>query len=230
MIIPLHPKSNYIAFILVAILTLSVVCVALDSRLEIAYAQEDSATILNELRNSLQDDRAHLSEIRNMTSTEMAILEEINVTSTKLATQSAYTALSVFFLGIGLVIFGLRITTKSLGEMGKYLNLMIWALTIPVIILVAIFQYGVIANLPAFVVESEDPFLLLSFLMYIPIGIVLFLLFKQRRIFHLQAAKSAGPLENLPINQIEKIFSLKERGAITDEEFQKLKTDLLSKL
>jgi hypothetical protein len=50
---------------------------------------------------------------------------------------------------------------------------MVWALTLPVCILVGLFQYGVITgnNLLAFF-GGEKPYFVLSILMYIPIGIL----------------------------------------------------------
>jgi uncharacterized membrane protein len=229
--IPLyHKNSSHFASMMAVVLTLCLLGMTFGSEFKrMAYAQEDSSSDQDATSTTLQDDRTTLSEIKNMTTTEMAVLKEINVTSTKLATQGAYTALSVFFLGIGLVIFGLRLTAKGIGDMGKYLTLMIWAVTIPVIILVAIFQFGIITNIKVTLAGSDEPFFLLSFLMYIPIAIVLFLLFKQRSIAHSQSVSAAGQTEKTP-DRIVKIFELKERGAITDEEFQKLKTEFFSRL
>ncbi|MEW6603501.1 MAG: SHOCT domain-containing protein [Thermoproteota archaeon] len=193
-------------------------------------AQENSTVVLDDVRNMLRNDRADISEVKNMTAREIAILSEINLTSTKLATQGVYTALSVFFLGIALVIFGLRLTTKGIAHMGKYFTMMVYALTIPVIILVTIFQVGIITNGPVRLVETEEPFFLLSFLMYIPIGIILFLLVQQKKIIHSPAVKAAEQTEKNLIQELGRISELRERGLITDEEFKKIKTELLSKL
>jgi hypothetical protein len=195
-----------------------------------AYAQENSTAILNEMRTELQNDRLDLSEIKNMTAAEMAILSEINLSSTKLATQGAYTALSVFFLGIALVIFGLRLTTKGIAHMGKYFTLMVWALTIPVIVLIAVFQVGAVTDSTVKLAETEEPFFILSFLMYVPIGIILFLLLQQKKIIRSQAAKPSDQTEKNLIQELERIFALREKGLITDEDYQKLKTELLAKL
>ena len=64
----------------------------------------------------------------------------------KQTTQGAYTALSVFFLGIGLVVFGLRLTTRTSPQIGRYFTIMVWALTVPVIILIGLFQDGAITG------------------------------------------------------------------------------------
>jgi hypothetical protein len=155
----------------------------------------------------------------------------------KLTTQGAYTALSVFFLGIGLVVFGLRLTTRTSPQIGRYFTIMIWALTIPVMILIGLFQYGLITgNSPLAYLKIEEPYSLLSFLMYVPIGIVVFMLLAQRKIMHAQAqaaqaqaqAKESNQGKNDVFQELERLGSLKQQGLITEEEFQKLKTRLLS--
>jgi hypothetical protein len=171
-----------------------------------------------------------ISELRNMTVTETAILNEISLTSTKLATQGAYTAMSVFFLGISLVIFGLRLTTRSLGHMGRYFVMMIWALTLPVVVLVGLYQIGVAFGGTLDLAGSEEPFFLLSFLMYIPIGIVLFLLLAERKIVHSRATTESAPAEGDILLRLERLSSLREKGVITEDELQKLKTEAVSRL
>jgi hypothetical protein len=208
-----------------------------------AYAQEinnnnnnnNSTLILEDMRTIMRDQQRDISSIKNMTSAEveliknmtsaqLEVLSDINITSTKLASQGAYSALSVFFLGIGLVVFGLRLTSKVAPRIGRSLTIMVWALTVPVIILVSLYQHGLITGTPLFTV-TEEPYLLISFLLYIPIAIVIFLLFEQKGIVQEQAAHISKP-----VLEMEKLVGLKERGAITEEEFQKLKTDLLTKL
>ena len=206
---PIHPKRHdYSATILVLTLMLFTNIIAFGSGIE-------------EKKASAQE---------NSTAREIAILNEINLTSTKLATQGAYTALSVFFLGVALVIFGLRLTTKGITHMGKYFTLMVWALTIPVMILISVFQVGIVTNSAVKFHETEEPFFILSFLMYIPIGIILFLLIQQKKIIRSQAARLTDQTERNLIQELEKIFTMKEKGMISNEEFQKLKTELLAKL
>jgi Short C-terminal domain len=204
-----------------------------------AYAQEENnnnnTLILEDMRAIMRDQQRDISSInnmtsaeveliKNMTSTQLEVLKDINITSTKLASQGAYSALSVFFLGIGLVIFGLRLTSRVAPKIGRSMTIMVWALTAPVIILVGLFQYGEITGNPLFTV-TEEPYFLLSFLLYIPIGIVVFLLLEQKGIVQDQAAHISKPIQ-----EMEKLVRLRERGLITEEEFQKLKTELLAKL
>ena len=109
------------------------------------------------MRTIMRDQQRDIASINNMTSAEVELtknveslqleeLKDINTVSTKLATQGAYTALSVFFLGIGLVVFGLRLTSKVAPRIGRSMTIMVWALTIPVIILIGLFQYGEITG------------------------------------------------------------------------------------
>jgi len=108
------------------------------------------------------------------------MFDKMATSLSKSSTQGAYTALSVFFLGISLVVFGLRMTMKGVQNFGRYFNLMILALTIPVLVLVAIYQIGIATDIRIMFYASDEPYLVISFLLYIPIGIVLFLLVSQR--------------------------------------------------
>ena len=206
-----------------------------------AYAQVDnnsndsSTLIFEDMRAIMRDQQRDIASINNMTSAQVELiknmeslqleeLKDINTVSTKLATQGAYTALSVFFLGIGLVVFGLRLTSKVAPRIGRSMTIMVWALTIPVIILIGLFQYGVLTG-TSIISMSEEPYSLLSFLLYIPIAIVIFLLVEQKGIVQDQSAHISGP-----ILEMEKLVGLKERGMITEEEFQKLKAELIAKL
>ena len=206
-----------------------------------AYAQvdnnsNDSTTlILEDMRAIMRDQQRDIASINNMTSAQVELiknmeslqleeLKDINTVSTKLATQGAYTALSVFFLGIGLVVFGLRLTSKVAPRIGRSMTILVWALTIPVIILIGLFQYGVLTG-TSIISTSEEPYSLLSFLLYIPIAIVIFLLVEQKGIVQDQSAHLSGP-----ILEMEKLVGLKERGIITEEEFQKLKAEVMTKL
>ena len=138
------------------------------------------------------------------------------------------------------MVFGLRLTTRTSPQIGRYFTIMVWALTIPVCILVGLFQYGLITgNSPFAFLRIEEPYSLLSFLMYIPIGIVIFVLLAQHRIMHAQAqaahaaqaqAKGSNQGKKDVSQEIERLGSLKQQGLITEEEFQKLKADLLSKM
>jgi hypothetical protein len=222
------------------------------------YAQEDNSSnnttlILEDMRSIMRDQQRDITSIRNTSSVEAGALTQMAASSSRLAIQATYTSLSVFFLGIGLVVFGLSLTTRSSPQIGKYFTITVWALTIPVIVLIGSFQYGAITGNNLLGVFGSNPFLLLSFLMYIPIAIVVFLLLAQKKIMHIhevQAAHAAKVTQEAhaaqvraqaavqessqalkdPYQELERLGSLKQQGLITDEEFEKLKTRLLSSI
>jgi hypothetical protein len=203
------------------------------------YAQEDNSSnnttlILEDVRAILRDQQRDIATIKNTSSAEVELLQnlsseqikilnDLNITSTKLSIQGAYTALSVFFLGIGLVIFGLRLTSKVAPQIGRSMTIMVWALTVPVIILIGLFQFGEISG-TTLINVTEEPYFLLSLLLYIPIAIIIYLILQQKGIVQDQEAHISRP-----ILEMEKLVRLKERGMITEEEFQKLKAELLAK-
>jgi hypothetical protein len=220
-----------------------------------AYAQEinndNSTLLLEDMRSIMRDQQRDITSIRNTSSVEAGALTQMAVSSSRLAIQATYTALCVFFLGIGLVVFGLSLTTRSSPQIGKYFTITVWALTAPVIMLIGLFQYGAITGNNLLGVFRSDPFLLLSFLMYIPIAIVVFLLLAQKKIMHVHevqaahaakvtqeahaaqaraqaAAQESSQVKKNPYQDLERLVSLKQQGLISEEEFQKLKMRLLS--
>jgi hypothetical protein len=220
-----------------------------------AYAQEinndNSTLLLEDMRSIMRDQQRDITSIRNTSSVEAGALTQMAASSSRLAIQATYTALCVFFLGIGLVVFGLSLTTRSSPQIGKYFTITVWALTAPVIMLIGLFQYGAITGNNLLGVFRSDPFLLLSFLMYIPIAIVVFLLLAQKKIMHVhevqaahaakvtqeaqaaqaraqEAAQESSQVKKNPYQDLERLVSLKQQGLISEEEFQKLKTRLLS--
>src|SRR5215203_393283 len=220
-----------------------------------AYAQEinndNSTLLLEDMRSIMRDQQRDITSIRNTSSVEAGALTQMAASSSRLAIQATYTALCVFFLGIGLVVFGLSLTTRSSPQIGKYFTITVWALTAPVIMLIGLSQYGAITGNNLLGVFRSDPFLLLSFLMYIPIAIVVFLLLAQKKIMHVheaqaahaakvtqeahaaqaraqEAAQESSQVKKDPYQDLERLVSLKQQGLISEEEFQKLKTRLLS--
>jgi hypothetical protein len=220
-----------------------------------AYAQEinndNSTLLLEDMRSIMRDQQRDITSIRNTSSVEAGALTQMAASSSRLAIQATYTALCVFFLGIGLVVFGLSLTTRSSPQIGKYFTITVWALTAPVIMLIGLFQYGAITGNNLLGVFRSDPFLLLSFLMYIPIAIVVFLLLAQKKIMHVHevqaahaakvtqeahaaqaraqaAAQESSQVKKDPYQDLERLVSLKQQGLISEEDFQKLKTRLLS--
>jgi hypothetical protein len=150
----------------------------------LAKAQENSTIAIREMQNTLNNQSHDLEVIKNITSAQNKVLEKVTTSLSKSATQGAYTALSVFFLGIALVVLGLRMSFKGLQNFGKYFNLMVWALTIPVLVLIVIYQFGIATGNRIMFYTSDEPYLVISFLLYIPLGIIIFLLLSHRKMVH----------------------------------------------
>jgi hypothetical protein len=153
-------------------------------QLGVAQGQENSTTGLREIQTMLSNQTHEIEVIKNTTSAQNKVLEKVTTSLSKSATQGAYTALSVFFLGIALVVLGLRMSFKGLQNFGRYFNLMVWALTIPVLVLIVIYQIGIATGNKIMFYTMDEPYLLISFLLYIPLGIIIFLLLSHRKIAH----------------------------------------------
>lgn len=145
-----------------------------------AHGQENTTATPSEIQTMPSNQTSELALIKNITSTQNKVFEKMAVSLTKSSNQGAITAMSVFFLGIALVVLGLRMTSK-VQNFGKYFNLMVWALTIPVLVIIVVYQIGIVTNNPIEFYASGEPYILISSLMYIPLGIVLFLLISQSR-------------------------------------------------
>ena len=145
-----------------------------------AHGQENTTATPSEIQTMPSNQTSELALIKNITSTQNKVFEKMAESLTKSSIQGAITAMSVFFLGIALVVLGLRMTSK-VQNFGKYFNLMVWALTIPVLVIIVVYQIGIVTNNPIEFYASGEPYILISSLMYIPLGIVLFLLISHGR-------------------------------------------------
>jgi hypothetical protein len=146
-----------------------------------AHAQENSTAGSREIQTMPSNQTPNIEVIKNITSAQNKVFEKMATSLSKSSTQGAFTALSVFFLGIALVVLGLRMTSRGLQAFGRYFNLMVWALTLPVLALITIYQVGIATGSPIMIYASDEPYLVISFLMYIPLGIVLFMLLAHGR-------------------------------------------------
>ena len=109
----------------------------------------------------LREQGQSISEIKNLTSLQMKMLNQFATSG------------------------------RAAKLLGNYFNLMMWALTLPVLALVAVYQVGILTGNPIAIYKQDEPFFFISFLLLIPIGIVLFLLVFQKRIIaHLNASTS----------------------------------------
>jgi hypothetical protein len=154
-------------------------------------AQSNATLTSDKMSSVLREQGQSISELKNATSIQMKMLSQFAISASRASTQAAFVALSVFFLGIALVLFGLRLTTRAAKPVGKYFNLMMWALTLPVLALVVVYQVGIVTGNPIAIYKQDEPFFFISLLLLVPIGIVLFLLVFQKRIIaHLNVSTS----------------------------------------
>jgi hypothetical protein len=66
---------------------------------------------------------------------------------------------------------------------------MMWPLTLPVFVLVVAYQIGIGTGNRIEIYTHDEPYLYISFIMWIPIGMILFLLFAQRKIIEQRLEK-----------------------------------------
>ncbi|MGA7007556.1 MAG: hypothetical protein WBY28_10825 [Nitrososphaeraceae archaeon] len=59
---------------------------------------------------------------------------------------------------------------KGLQNFGRYFNLMVWALTIPVLVIIVIYQIGIASNNRIMIYASDEPYLVISFLIVYSTG------------------------------------------------------------
>src|SRR6185503_10675994 len=144
------------------------------------HGQENTSASPTEIQTMPSNQSSDIEIIKNITSNQNKVFEKMAVSITKSSTQGAITAMSVFFLGIALVVLGLKMTSR-VQNFGKYFSLMVWALTIPVLVIIVIYQIGILTNNPIMFYTTDEPYILISSLMYIPLGIVLFMLISHSR-------------------------------------------------
>lgn len=142
------------------------------------------------LTNSLQrvedlmlKDLEDMKNLRNLTLTEIQSLNALLEGVSKSSTQAVFIAVLVFFIGVALMVFGLRLTLKSAGELGKIFSIMMWALIIPVILILFLYQVSIVSGNRGFIARSEEPFIIVTLILWIPTALVLFLLLGLGKLF-----------------------------------------------
>jgi len=135
-------------------------------------------------KNQLSNQSASLQNIKNLISEEVQVLKTVGQRINKSTTQSSFSALGVFLLGLSLVIYGLRLTIKAMERRtSMYFKAMTWALVIPVIVIIVVYQLGLLLGTTSLLTltgTSGEPFFFISLLLLIPAAIVVFLLVAER--------------------------------------------------
>ena len=135
-------------------------------------------------RNISSNQSEDIKAMRNSMSEQVQLLRNMTLGFAKISTQASFAALGVFLLGMALVVFGLRLTVRATAkETSIYFKIMMWGLITPVIAIIAIYQIGILTGSRILeFVKMNEPFFFISLLLWIPAGIVLFLLIAEQRI------------------------------------------------
>lgn len=114
-------------------------------------------------KNLTSNQSSDIKDIKKLTSEEVELLKSLGQGFSKTSTQSQFSVLGIFLLGISLLIYGLRLTLKATDrQTSKYFKAMIWALITPVIVLIAIYQIGILLGAPILIYKADEPFFLIS--------------------------------------------------------------------
>jgi hypothetical protein len=134
-------------------------------------------------KNLTSNPSSDIKDIKKFTSEEVQLLKSLGQEFSRTTTQSQFAALGIFLLGISLIIYGLRLTLRATDKQtSRYFKAMIWALIIPVIALIAIYQIGILLGSPILIYKVNEPFFFVSLLLLIPAIIIIFLLIAERRL------------------------------------------------
>jgi hypothetical protein len=141
------------------------------------------AVRLNVISNHSDDIKA----IRNSTSAQVQVLKSMAEAFAQQSAQIMYTTLGVFLLGVTLIIYGLRLTFRAPKQISRYFKAMMCALLSPVIVIVLVYQLGIAFGSPLEIYKILPPLLLITLLLWIPIGIIVFLLVADNKLMrHLE--------------------------------------------
>ncbi len=144
----------------------------------------DQLVRLQSLMSNQSDD---IKAIRNSTSAQVQVLKSIAQGFAISSAQFMFTTLAVFLLGVTLIIYGLRLTLRAPKQTSRYFRAMMCALLSPVIILIMAYQLGIAFGAPLEIYKIAEPLLLISTLLWIPTGIIIFLLIADRKLMgHLE--------------------------------------------
>jgi hypothetical protein len=152
-----------------------------------AVTLSNSAGQTVRLQTVISNHSDDIKAIRNSTSAQVQVLKSMVEAFAMSSAQIMYTTLGVFLLGVTLIIYGLRLTLRAPKQTSRYFKAMMCALVSPVIIIVLVYQLGIAFGSPLGIYKFVPPLLLITLLLWIPIGIIIFLLIADRRLMqHLE--------------------------------------------
>ncbi len=180
-----------VSLVISSICLLSILLHVIELPAKVAKDSRVNATIANKNKfldtplqqnNIFSNQSADLQDIKKLTSEEVQLLKNMGQRISKTTTQASFTALSVFLIGLSLVIYGLRLTLKATeARTSTYFKAMIWALVGPVITLIVLYQIGFLLGSSIVLYNLDEPFFFVSLLLLIPAAIVVLLLVAERK-------------------------------------------------
>jgi hypothetical protein len=155
-----------------------------DRTLEAALPQNNS---INRLQNAISNQSDDIKSIRNSTAAEVQVLKNIAQGFQITSSQIMFTTLTVFLLGVTLIIYGLRLTLRAPRQTSRYFKAMMCALISPVIVIITAYQLGIAFQAPLEIYKIAPTLLIISLLLWIPTGVIIFLLVADNKLMrHLE--------------------------------------------
>ena len=156
---------------------------ALKPALPLSNSTDQMVRLQNVISNHSDDIKA----IRNSTSAQIQVLKSIAQGFAVSSAQIMFATLAVFLLGVTLVIYGLRLTLRGPKQTSRYFKAIMCALLSPVIVIIMAYQLGIAFRAPLEIYEIAPPLLIISLLLWIPTGVIIFLLVADRKLMqHLE--------------------------------------------
>ncbi|MGB6530914.1 MAG: hypothetical protein WA323_21475 [Candidatus Nitrosopolaris sp.] len=156
---------------------------ALKPALPLSNSTDQMVRLQSVISNHSDDIKA----IRNSTSAQIQVLKSIAQGFAVSSAQIMFATLAVFLLGVTLVIYGLRLTLRGPKQTSRYFKAIMCALLSPVIVIIMAYQLGIAFRAPLEIYEIAPPLLIISLLLWIPTGVIIFLLVADRKLMqHLE--------------------------------------------
>ena len=134
------------------------------------------------LQSIISNQSDDIKAIRNSTSAQVQVLKSIAQGFQITSSQIMFTTLTVFLLGVTLIIYGLRLTLRAPRQTSRCLKAMMCALISPVIVNITAYRLGIAFRAPLEIYKIAPPLLIISLLLWIPTGVIIFLLIADNKL------------------------------------------------
>jgi hypothetical protein len=155
--------------------------------LKAALPLSNSTDQLVRLQSIISNHSDDIKAIRNSISAQVQVLKSIAQGFAISSAQIIFATLAVFLLGVTLVVYGLRLTLRGPKQTSRYFKAIMCALLSPVIVIIMAYQLGIAFSAPLEIYKIAPPLLIISLLLWIPAGVIIFLLVVDRKLMqHLE--------------------------------------------